>query len=77
MSGGLNFSSGGYTILIDLTPGLFHPPVLIVFDNAGTASFPMNLKIPTLVGVTFYVQAIESRGTQAYLSNGLRILFGP
>ena len=67
----------GYTILINLSPGLFYPPVPFVFDAGGVKKFAMNLRIPVLAGITFYAQALESRGSTVYLSNGLRILFGP
>lgn len=72
-----NVSAGGYTILIDLSPGHFFPPIPFIFDKAGMATFPLSLKMPLMVGIMVHLQVLELRGKLVFLSNGLRLVFGP
>lgn len=65
------------TVLIDLDPNamLFAP---INFSNTGTYDAPLNLRQPTLDGVSLFCQAFEVNGTApagVYASGGLKLFF--
>ncbi len=69
----------GLVLLVDTTPGFFlNMPV--AYGPQGGVSFPLDLRQPTVAGLTFFLQFFELNASApqgAFASNGLAMLFIP